>query len=174
MQVKSRVLLICLLSTVALYAKLPEVYFSATTDLSKKCIEYIRQEDSSIRIVSHRLSDPKVITALLQARRKGVSIEVIVDPKTLTKRSRLRLLAEEGGGVFVWSGKDRMHHAFCLFGQDTLWTGSYTFSVSNRYQHREGAILIFDENAGKNFFEEFEIIKKDYTIPFLDYIKKVQ
>jgi len=172
MQVKSLLIFVFFILG-SLQAKEPQVYFSTNTDLAKKCIQYVKQESSSIRIVSHRLSDPKVIASLLQAHKRGVSVEVIVDPKTITKRSRLRSLAEEGVGVFVWKGPDRMHHAFCLFGQDTLWNGSYTFSLSQRFQHREGVVILCDPKVGKSFFEEFAAIKKEYTIPFLEYIESL-
>ena len=172
MQVKSLLIFVFLIFA-NLQGREPEVYFSNNTDLAKKCIQYVKQERSSIRIVSHRLSDPKVISSLLQAHKRGVSVEVIVDPKTITKRSRLRSLAEQGIGVFVWKGPDRMHHAFCLFGQDTLWNGSYTFSLSKRFQHREGVVILSDPKIGKSFFEEFTAIKKEFTIPFLDYIESL-
>lgn len=172
MQAKT-LLILAFLTMSILHAKQPEVYFSNNTDLAKKCIEYVKQESLSIRIVSHRLSDPKVIASLVQAYKRGVSVEVIVDPKTVTKRSRLRLLAEEGAGVFVWKGSDRMHHAFCLFGKDTLWNGSYTFSLQKKFQHREGVVIVSDSRISKIFFDEFALIKKEYTTPFLEYIESL-
>ena len=172
MQVKSVIAFVFFITCI-LQAKEPEVYFSATTDLAKKYMEYVGQEEQSIRVVSYRLSDVKIITSLIQAHRRGVSVEVIVDPKSLTKHSKLRLLVEEGGEVFVWKGKDRMHHAFCLFGQDLVWTGSYTFSLQTRFQHREGAVILSDLKSGKKFFEEFARIKRENTVPFLDYLKSI-
>ncbi|MBS0626703.1 MAG: hypothetical protein JSS09_00650 [Verrucomicrobia bacterium] len=160
-----------------LRAKEPSVYFTTDTDLAKKCIEYIQKEPESIRIASHRLSNTQVIAALLQAYKRGVLLEVIVDAETVTKHSRLQLLANEGATVLVWKSeakkKDHMHHSFCLFGKELVWTGSYSFSLPKKFNHKESATIFFDDKLFKSFSSEFDMINKGNTLPFLDYVNSL-
>lgn len=174
MKIRIAFCIFALCSLISLEAKAPSVYFSSETDLAKKCVVLIKRETQSIRIASHRLSNTQIIQALLDVHKRGVLIEIIVDSETVTKNSRLQLLAKEGVSIWVWQPKmkkDRMRHSFGIFGDDTLWTGSYSFSLNKKFDHRESVMLIVDEGLVRNFFKEFETLKKGEVIPFLEYIK---
>ncbi len=161
----------------SLYAKEPAIYFTREVDLAKKCIEYIEKESTSIRIASHRLSNAQVVLALLQAHKRGVFIEVVVDAETVTKHSRLQLLANEGVSVLVWKSeakkKDHMHHSFCVFGKNLTWTGSFSFSLQKKFTHKESAIVVEDEEIAQSFLKEFDAVKMSSVLPFLEYIKNL-
>lgn len=179
--VRMRAKIVCfmfiLCSIGILEAKDPSVYFTTDTDLAKKCIEYIQKEQESIRIASHRLSNTQVISALLQAFRRGVLVEVVVDAETVTKHSRLQLLANEGATVLIWKSeakkKDHMHHSFCLFGKELTWTGSYSFSLQKKFNHKENVTVFSDEKISKSFLKEFDAVKKGNTVSFLEYVKEL-
>lgn len=149
----------------------PVVYFTSETDLSKKFIEQIKSESKKIRMATERLSDVEVIKALVAAHKRGVSVEVIVDPITVTSRSPLSLLVSGGISVFVWKPDveplkkkknepaRRMHHVFCVFGSNISWTGSYSFSLKRLFAHRENALVLQDEKVSSAFISEFEKMK---------------
>ena len=153
----------------------PSVYFSSEIDLSKKFIELIKNEPAKIRMATERLSDVEVVQALIAAHKRGVSVEVIVDPVTVTSRSPLALLVEERIPVFVWKPdetfsktkknetKRRMHQVFCVFGSSLSWTGSYSFSLKRLFSHRESALVLQDEKVSAAFISEFERMKVTNT-----------
>ncbi|MES2198877.1 MAG: phospholipase D-like domain-containing protein [Chlamydiota bacterium] len=159
----------------SLYAKEPTVYFTGETDLAKKCIEYIQRESTSIRIASHRLSNVQVIMALLQAHKRGVFVEVVVDAETVTKHSRLQLLAAEGVAVSIWKAgnkkKDHMHHSFCVFGKELTWVGSYSFSLQKKFSHKENAVVLEDETMAQSFLKEFDAVKMSCPLSFSEYLR---
>ncbi len=172
--IRKIVCLLCLYSV--LLATEPAVYFTSEVDLAKKCVEYIKREKDKIRIASYRLSNYAIISELVKACKRGVSVEVIVDAETVSKRSVLTKLAQEGVAVFVWksksSKKDRMHHAFCVFGDKTAWTGSYGFSVSKKFNHKESALVLSEEKTVASFLKEFDVLKTEGVVPLFDYIKE--
>lgn len=164
-------------------AREPSVYFSSETDLSKKFIELIKGEPKKIRLVTEKLSDREVIRALIVAHKRGVSIEVIVDPVKVTARSPLSLLINEKIPVFVWQPdeafskaqknktKQRMHQVFCIFGSSLSWTGSYSFSLKKLVSHRENALVLRDEKVSTAFISEFEKMKATNAITLLAYLE---
>lgn len=160
----------------ALYAKDSTVYFTTETDLAKKCIEHIQKELQSIRIASYRLSNVQVISALVRAHKRGVSVEVIVDAETVTKHSRLQMLADEGVLVLVWKPqakkKEHLHHSFCVFGKDLAWVGSYSFSLQRKFTHKESVVLLEGEEISQSFLKEFEALKMSCCLCFAEYVNQ--
>ncbi len=177
-----RFLIVFILLFLSAEAGEPCLYFTSQVDVSEKFIEKVKAEKKSIRMASHRLSELEVIRSLIDAHRRDVSVEVIVDSLSVTKQTPLTLLVKEGIPVFVWSSESfpkkkneaprRMHHGFCVFGSDTSWTGSYSFSLKSRFHHFEQALLLQDEKISKGFLAEFEEIKKKHTTPFFLYVEQ--
>lgn len=177
-----RVIAVFLLLFLRLEAGESCLYFTSQLDVSEKFIERVKAEKKSIRMASHRLSELEVVKSLIDARKREVSVEVIVDSLSVTKQTPLTLLVKEGIPVFVWRSESfpkkkneaprRMHHGFCVFGSDTSWTGSYSFSLKSRFRHFEQALLLQDEKISKGFLEEFEEIKKKHSMPFSLYIEQ--
>jgi hypothetical protein len=173
-------LVLCFLATEIMAsspAKGASIYFSEEVDLTEKFLHYVALETQSIQMAAHRLSEVKVIEALIKAHRRGVFVEVLVDPVTVTRKTPLMLLLEADIPVHVWRPKEpqktlakegkkkspvkRMHHYFCLFGKETVWTGSFSFSVKKLFSHRESALILVDEKTFCGFAKEFQQMKKD-------------
>lgn len=153
------------------------VYFSEEDDLSKEFVAQVQREQTSIRMACHRISEVKVIDSLVAAHGRGVLVEVIVDPLTVTKKTPLKLLVDAGVPVYVWKfgdekkGKSQhMHHSFSVFGKECAWSGTYSFSLKRLYQHREGALVLQDEKVAAAFLTEFDKIKKKQSISFEEYL----
>ena len=150
------------------------VYFSADVDLTLKFVEQIDVETNSIRMAYCRLSEPKIIEALVLAQKRGVLVEVIVDRLSVTRKSLLRRLAQEGVRVLVWepreNKKSHMYHAFCIFGEDLVWIGPCAFR--SPLIHRESACVIRDRGTDVRFTEEFERIRSVHAISLADFLDK--
>lgn len=152
------------------------LYFTSEVDVAKKFIERVGEEKQSIKLAAHRLSQVEVIESLIEAHRRNVLVEVIVDSVTITKNTPLSLLVKEGISVFVWNQESfpkkknqspgRLHHSFCVFGLKNSWTGSYSFSLKSKFHHFENALFVSNEKVAKAFSQEFEEIKKNHTMPF--------
>ena len=176
------VLFLCFASFGFLEAEEPVLYLTSKEDVSLKFIEKVKKESQCIRMASHRLSDPAVVQALMEAHQRKVSVELIVDSTSLTKNTPLKRLLEEGVPVFVWQTEKlpkkkseaprRLRHAFCVFGADQCWIGSYSFSLKRRFRPFESVLLLQDEKIAKELLMEFEEIKKEYTISLFSYLKQ--
>ena len=99
-----------------------------------------------------------VAKALIEAKKRGVDIELIVDPYSVKVRSPLKKMADAQIPIFVWNPppvvsnnrwkqqKPLMHEKFCIFGRDTIWTGSFNFTFQADTANCENVIVL--ENRG--------------------------
>ena len=157
------------------------LYFSSQEDIGLRFLEKIEEEKISVRIASERISQKEIVEALVAAHKRKVVVEVIVDSISVTKNTPLHFLVKEGVNVFVWQekkafrnkgGTKRMKHAFCVFGTDLSWIGSYKFSSTLQAGHAEEALCLKDEKIAKGFLEEFDLMKTRFCQPFSSYVNQ--
>ena len=119
-----------------------QAFFSPDDNVQEILVQLIDQEQTSIKIAIFSFTDGKIAQALVDARRRGVKVEVIVDVTGIKdKFSKIEWLKSNGITVIVYDPKntsiynDIMHHKFVVFGKNVggkslLWTGSYNFTKS--------------------------------------------
>lgn len=152
------------------------VYFSSQDHLGDKLNDLIAKENRSIRIAIYGFFHREIADALIKAKKRGVDIEIIVDPFSVKKRSPLKRMARAGIPIYVWdappgqNGKSPlMHNKFSVFGDRVVWTGSFNFTFEADRFHSENAVVIASDIAASRYLEEYQKIKSkaksldDYT-----------
>lgn len=160
-----------------------QVFFSPEDRLDVQLISYIDREQHQIRIAVYCLTHRQIIKALIRAYKKGVNVEVLVDPFSLKRRFGLEKLVEAGIPLFVWSplayqnqqkGKKKrnplMHDKFCVLGRDKVWTGSFNFTYGASNSNRENAVILESVQAASQYLQEFEKLKKQGGIFYKNYL----
>jgi|GEM_PF-5211660 len=152
-----------------------EVFFSSEVQLDKEFIRLIDQEKKSIEFAVFHFSHYPIADALLRAYRRGVEITLVVDTCSMKKRSALQKLIKAGIPVQVWHppegdkkrGRILMHHKFCLFGEERVWSGSCNFTRALGSSHRENALLVSDRDIVESYKKEFKnLLASSISIPF--------
>ncbi len=145
-----------------------EVLFSPDDHLAERLISLIDEEEKSIFIASYAFSHTKIALALCEAKKRGVQIELIVDPFSLNFSSALNKMAQANIPILVWSPppsstKDErsslMHDKFCLFGDKILWTGSFNLTHKADHSNQENALIIQDRALVKKYKKQFQLLK---------------
>ncbi len=160
-----------------------EVLFSPKDHVDAKLISLIDNEQESIKAAVYCLTHRGVIKALLNAKSRGVDVELIIDPFTIKARAPLRRMTQSGMAISVWdpqakhltdSGKAKvplMHNKFCLFkGQGVVWTGSFNFTSEGSNANQENVIVINDKQQVPVFEEQFQTIKNEGCRSYRDYL----
>lgn len=162
-----------------------KIYFSPEDKLSEHLIALIDKEDKSIQAAVYCLTHRKIANALIQAKKRGVHVELIVDPFSVKLRTPVHRMSQQGIEIFVWDpeellvgrsgqasiGKPIMHDKFCILGHKIVWTGSFNFTNQADEYNQENAIVLEDVEAAKRFSEEFNKIKKRGCIPYGKYLE---
>ncbi|MBM3198075.1 MAG: hypothetical protein FJZ58_02315 [Chlamydiae bacterium] len=169
MQISKRALWVvfaCLICP--LWGKEAKLHVVPDMDVTEEFLRRIDTEDSSIFLACERLTDDKLVRILIEARRRGTLVEVVVDPVSVTKKRLLEKLAKEGVLVFVWqpehnnNTKEHMHHAFCVFGKEEVWIGPATLGRPTS-PHRDSVLVCSDSALSARFLEEFDRVKYFYS-----------
>jgi len=167
-----------ILLTSLLHAERPVAYFSHKDKIVQQLVRCIQQEEQKIQMAVYTISHRGVIHALLQAKKRGVVVELLVDPASLRARTSLARLAEAGVALFIWQspaipkGNALMHHKFCLFGNRLLWTGSCNFTLNADRLNQENALLLDDGELVRQYRSTFEELKRGGAISYDSYLKK--
>ena len=139
------------------------------------------EEKSSIRMAAFLLTDYKIIQAILEAKARGVNIEIVFDSKAVKDfQKKVRLLRGRGIKVFVYkalarhSGKNMsniMHNKFIVFGDNVfgkslIWTGSFNFTYSAHKNNQENVVIFDDLDMITKFINRFDYMKTDLCYVF--------
>lgn len=164
-----------------------QVLFSPKDQVATQLIERIDNEEKEILVAIYCLSHRGVSEALVRAERRGVHVEVLVDPFSLRCKMALGKLTHAKVDLTVWDDtlnvpmrggkamsmggrKPLMHNKFCVFGDDVVWTGSFNFTYDATFAHRENVVIIEDKGVAARYRKEFAEIKQGAGIPFAEYM----
>ncbi len=154
-----------------------KVYFSPDDQVADKLVTLINNEQKSIKVAVYSFTHRDVISALVRAKKRGVDVEVVVDPFSVKAKSPLHRLVKAEIPVFVWDPRTvenrrcLMHDKFCIFGNHTVWTGSFNFTYDATTSHQENALVLKGDELAKKYAEQFEKIKNRGCSPYLAFVK---
>lgn len=63
-----------------------------------------------------------------------------------------------------------MHDTFCVFGNKTVWTGSFNFTNDANLRHRENALVIESPEIAAQFLTQFTEMKLYQSRPYEEYL----
>jgi len=164
-----------------------QVYFSPQDQVVDRLLAMINSEQRSIQAAVYCLTHKEVADSLIRAHRRGVAVELIVDPFSIKARGPLAKLVKAGIPVFVWdpapsarkywpkekkkkSRPSLMHDKFCIFGQKTVWTGSFNFTYDAHLSNQENVVVVENLETASVFHTEFEQMKRKGCRRYEEYL----
>ncbi len=162
-----------------------EIYFSPEDAVDTKLISLIESEKEDIRAAVYCLTHRGIIKALMDARKRGVNVEIIIDPFSIKAHSPLKRIAQSGISLFIWDPKPKvfsvedtalkqrsplMHNKFCVFGKSIVWTGSFNFTSEASQANRENVVVLHNLLVGQRYLEKFERLKDEGCATYRIYL----
>ncbi len=145
-----------------------EVFFSPKDKIVGKLIEKIDQAQTKIYAAVYMFTDKKIAQALINAKsQRYVDVQVITDQTCLEyKYGKVNMLKDGNIDIFVFKNnlKNRkrpskiMHNKFAIL-DNSVWTGSFNWTVQATYKNKENVIFTDDKQVYKKYFDEFELLK---------------
>lgn len=156
--------LCCICSAKGLFANEHcKALFSGQDELIERLVSDIKSEKYLIQIAASRVTNRKVINALIAAKRKGIVVEVILDDMKDRPSSSVRDLFKNNVPVFVYRPKHyfkkpHILHKFCVL-SDKVWMGNFVINRARKATLRESAVVISHKDVVEDFMREFEYLK---------------
>jgi phosphatidylserine/phosphatidylglycerophosphate/cardiolipin synthase-like enzyme len=145
-----------------------DVFFSPKDDIETKLIEQINLAKTRVYAAIYMLTDKQIAQALIDAKNRGVDVQVVTDISCFeSKFGKMNLLKENGISVFVFKPNgiknkyqnELMHNKFALI-DNRLCTGSFNWTISANRRNQENIIFMDDEPSLKKYEKKFEELKK--------------
>ncbi|HSX12870.1 MAG TPA: phospholipase D-like domain-containing protein [Chlamydiales bacterium] len=124
---------------------LPDLKGHALTDLKRK----MKQASRSIQVALFTLTHHILIEELIQARKRGVDVTVILDMHSSLGASRqaLEMLTNANIRVLVSQGVQLMHHKFAYIDERILIAGSANWTKAAFAKNCDSFIVLHNVNA---------------------------
>ena len=134
-------------------------YFGPKDNLSEQLIKLINLSEKNIYGAFYSLRLPKVASALIDAKNRGVKVRLVMDKgRTNSRRSKYALLKKHISINAISQPRGLMHNKFCVFDNKVIWTGSYNPTYNGTYYNNNNAVVINSEALAKDFINEFHKI----------------
>jgi len=148
-----------------------ETIFSRSTSGAEVIEELIRAATISIAAALYRLANPRLVAALGEAARRGVSIRLCLNDNDHYEENRAAqaALATSGIAYRLLQGKagngSKMHHKFVVLDGQTVATGSYNWTMESEERNYENLILLRAPELAIAYLREFEALWKEGSGP---------
>ena len=133
-------------------------------DQEKLLIEVIKSAKSTLDIAIYSLTDPDIVGAIKDAKKRGVSVRIITDKQQAggkTQTEALKLLGSAGIPIKINSHSGLMHLKITIVDKKVATTGSFNYSKSASESNDEILMVIRNAEVAKNFTAEFEKMWND-------------
>ena len=130
-------------------------------------------EQKSIFGAVYMFTDKKIAQALINAKKRGVDVQIVVDQISMMSYGKGKYLQEQGIPVFVHASENcnpytmsLMHHKFFIFGLQKdldcslVWTGSWNCTVKGSLHNNENVIITDDPDIFTLYCQQFQILRQ--------------
>jgi len=119
------------------------VYFSPKGGCQEVIVNAIAEAKQSVRIQAYSFTNVTIAKALLNAKKRGVQCEAILDASNRTdKCSAATFLMNAGIPVLIDANHQIAHDRINIIDEQTIITGSYNFSKSAEENNAENLLVL--------------------------------
>jgi phosphatidylserine/phosphatidylglycerophosphate/cardiolipin synthase-like enzyme len=128
-----------------------EYAFSPDKGAEALVLEVINSAQSEVRVMAYSITSASIVSALLNARKRGVVVALVVDHKSNISqdasgkaRAALSALANAGCHVRTVSAYQIHHDKVIIVDRKTVETGSFNFSKAAATKNSENVLVVWD------------------------------
>jgi mitochondrial cardiolipin hydrolase len=144
-------------------ASASRVAFSPGDDCLDIILDEFARARRSADVCVFTITDDRIRSAMLGARRRGVALRVISDDdKATDEGSDIEALRRAGVEVRVDRSEAHMHHKFAVFDGDRVLTGSYNWTRSAARNNQENVLVTAERAVVDRFDAEFQRLWSDF------------
>jgi len=123
-----------------------KVYFSPHGGCTEAVVEAIRGAKKSLLVEAYSFTSEPIAIALIDAERRGVDVEVILDKSQEKARgSDADLISERGIPTYTDSAYRIAHDKVMIIDGSTIITGSFNFTKSAENYNAENLLVISND-----------------------------
>ena len=139
-----------------------QVCFTPGQDCTAFLIDQINASQKSIEVQAYFFTSYKIANALIQAKTRGVEVQVILDKSQFdpTHFSVRPALQKAKIKIYEDDRPKIAHNKVMIFDDETVMTGSFNFTYSAQTQNAENMIIIENKDVAKAYLRNWNTRKK--------------
>ena len=144
-----------------------KIYFSPDGGALKALTRHIGQATREILVQSYIFTSKPVQSALINARRRGVHIDVILDKDEQKERKYVTARVFKTDGITVWLD-DRhacSHNKIIIIDRDTVITGSFNFTYAAEKRNAENLLIIPSTDLAGLYTDNF-LMHRQHSVKY--------
>ena len=139
-----------------------EVFFSPNGGATEALVSEIAQADQEILVQAYSFTSKPIAKALLDAKKRGISIIAVLDKSQRTERyTAATFLLNAGIPVLIDDKHSIAHNKIIIIDRSTLITGSFNFTRAAEEKNAENLLIIKgNQKLVDQYFLNFEAHKR--------------
>ena len=118
-------------------------------------LQGVSDSKQSILVAAYSFTSQPIATALVEAHKRGVKVQVIADKKSNSgKYSAVTFLTKQGVSVRLNGNYQIFHHKFMVFDGLHVETGSFNYSAAAVNKNAENVVMIRGNKAVANEYTQ--------------------
>ena len=120
-------------------------------------VDSINAAQKSIRVQAYSFTNSVIAKALIDAKNRGVNVQVIVDKSQHSERySIVTLLINAQIDVYIDIHPAIAHNKVMIFDNASVFTGSFNFTKAAQQKNAENGLLINDANLAQQYADNWQ------------------
>ena len=129
-----------------------DVYFSPKGGATEACVAAIAAAKTTINVQAYSFTSAPIAGALVEAKKRGVKIEVILDKSQKTEKySEADFVAHAGIRTFIDAKHQIAHNKIMVIDGAVVVTGSFNFTKSAESSNAENLLVIHDPKMAARY-----------------------
>lgn len=122
-----------------------DVRFSPKGGCTDAIVAELNRAQSTVRIQAYSFTSAPIANAVVQAHKRGVRVEALLDKSNRTNRySAATFLKNQGADVLIDARHDIAHNKIMIIDERVLLTGSFNFTKNAEESNAENLLIIRD------------------------------
>jgi len=134
-----------------------EVHFSPKGDCTDAILREIGKARKTVLVQAYSFSSAPIAKALLNAHRRGVRVEVILDKSQRTQKySSATFFGNTGISIRIDGSHAIAHNKVMIIDGETVITGSFNFTKSAEERNAENLLILQDKGLAAVYTRNWE------------------
>jgi phosphatidylserine/phosphatidylglycerophosphate/cardiolipin synthase-like enzyme len=134
-----------------------EVYFSPHGGVTEAVIKELGKAKNTILVQAYSFTSAPIAKALLNAHKRGVKVEVILDKSQSTKQySSATFLSNQGIPIKIDAQHAIAHNKVMIIDGETVITGSFNFTKAAEENNAENLLVIHDKKLAERYTKNWQ------------------
>ena len=134
-----------------------EVYFSPKGGCTDAVIRELNKAKNTVLVQAYSFTSPPIAKALLNAHKRGVKVEVILDKSQRTDQySSATFFYNAGIPVKIDALHAIAHNKVMIIDEETVITGSFNFTKAAEENNAENLLVISDKKLAERYMKNWE------------------